>query len=37
MTGDEPTTDVEPALRSYGVSVESIDGDDPLDLTYMRK
>lgn len=35
MTGDEPTTDVEPALRSYGVSVESIDGDDPLDLTYM--
>ena len=35
MTGDEPTADVEPALRSYGVSVESIDGGDPLDLTYM--
>ena len=35
MTGDERTADVEPALRSYGVSVESIDGTDPLDLTYM--
>jgi len=35
MTGDERAADVEPALRSYGVSVESIDGTDPLDLTYM--
>ena len=35
MTGDERTTDVEPALRSYGISVEAIDGGDPLDLTYM--
>ena len=35
MTGDERTDDVEPALRSYGVSVESIDGADPLELTYM--
>jgi hypothetical protein len=35
MTGDERTADVEPALRSYGVSVESIDETDPLDLTYM--
>ena len=35
MTGDERTADVEPALRSYGVSVESIDEGDPLDLTYM--
>ena len=35
MTGDERTADVEPALRSYGVSVESIDGGDPLELTYM--
>jgi hypothetical protein len=35
MTGDERTTEVEPALRSYGVSVESIDEGDPLDLTYM--
>ncbi|GAA0551517.1 hypothetical protein ABNG02_04250 [Halorubrum ejinorense] len=35
MTGDERTADVEPALRSYGVSVESIDGTDPLELTYM--
>jgi hypothetical protein len=35
MTGDERTADVEPALRSYGVSVESIDLGDPLELTYM--
>ena len=35
MTGDERTTDVEPALRSYGISVEAIDGGDPLELTYM--
>ncbi|ELZ57158.1 MULTISPECIES: hypothetical protein [Halorubrum] len=35
MTGDERTADVEPALRSYGVSVESIDPGDPLELTYM--
>jgi hypothetical protein len=26
---------VEPALRSYGISVEAIDGGDPLELTYM--
>ena len=35
MTGDERTADLEPELRSYGVSVESIDGGDPLELTYM--
>lgn len=35
MTGDEQTAEVEPALRSYGISVEEIDGGDPLDLTYM--
>lgn len=35
MTGDERTSEVEPALRSYGVSVESIDVGEPLDLTYM--
>ncbi len=35
MTGDEQTADVEPALRSYGISVEEIDGGDPLNLTYM--
>jgi len=35
MTGDEQTAEVEPALRSYGISVEEIDGSDPLDLTYM--
>ncbi|PSQ54769.1 hypothetical protein BRD22_11700 [Halobacteriales archaeon SW_8_68_21] len=35
MTGDERTADVEPALRSYGVSVESIDLGDSLELTYM--
>jgi len=35
MTSDERTADVEPALRSYGVSVESIDLGDPLELTYM--
>ncbi|TKX85522.1 hypothetical protein EXE43_13220 [Halorubrum sp. SS5] len=35
MTGDEGATDLEPELRSYGVSVESIDGGDPLELTYM--
>ncbi|GAB7009224.1 hypothetical protein [Halorubrum trueperi] len=35
MTGDERTSEVEPALRSYGVSVESIDEGEPLDLTYM--
>lgn len=35
MTGNERTSDVESALRSYGVNVERIDGGDPLDLTYM--
>ncbi|MFC6771063.1 hypothetical protein ACFQDD_05965, partial [Halorubrum pallidum] len=35
MTGDERTSDVESALRSYGVNVERIDGGDPLNLTYM--
>ena len=35
MTGDERTTEVEPALRSYGISVEAVDGGEPLDLTYM--
>ncbi|SDF44563.1 hypothetical protein SAMN04488067_104221 [Halorubrum xinjiangense] len=35
MTGDERTADLEPELRSYGVSVESIDGGEPLELTYM--
>jgi len=35
MTGNERTTEVEPELRSYGISVESIDGTEPLDLTYM--
>ena len=35
MTGDERTTEVEPTLRSYGISVESVEEDDPLDLTYM--
>ncbi|WP_128906510.1 hypothetical protein [Halorubrum amylolyticum] len=35
MTGDERTTEVEPTLRSYGISVEAVDGGDPLDLTYM--
>ncbi|MGM0448051.1 MAG: hypothetical protein ACQERM_07345 [Methanobacteriota archaeon] len=35
MTGDERTADLEPELRSYGVSVESIDEGDPLELTYM--
>jgi hypothetical protein len=35
MTGDEGTTDLEPELRSYGVSVEAIDEGDPLELTYM--
>ena len=35
MTGDEQTAEVEPALRSYGISVEEIDEGDPLNLTYM--
>jgi len=35
MTGDERTTEVEPTLRSYGISVEAVDGADPLELTYM--
>ncbi|SNR50305.1 hypothetical protein [Halorubrum vacuolatum] len=35
MTGDESTADVEPTLRSYGISVESIANEDPLELTYM--
>jgi len=35
MTGDERTTGAEPELRSYGISVESIEGTDPLDITYM--
>jgi len=35
MTDDDRTDDVESALRSYGINVERIDGDDPLELTYM--
>ncbi|WP_418285869.1 hypothetical protein [Halorubrum sp. DTA46] len=35
MTGDERATEVEPTLRSYGISVESIDRGDPLAITYM--
>jgi len=35
MTGDERTTEVEPTLRSYGISVEAVEGHDPLELTYM--
>jgi hypothetical protein len=35
MTGDEGATDLEPELRSYGVSVEALDEGDPLELTYM--
>ncbi|WP_281194504.1 hypothetical protein [Halorubrum sp. F4] len=35
MSDDEPTSGVEPTLRSYGVSVESIDAGDPLEVTYM--
>ena len=35
MTGNERPTEVEPMLRSYGVSFESIDGGDPLELTYL--
>lgn len=35
MTDDDPPGGVKPTLRSYGVSVESIDEGDPLDLTYM--
>ncbi|MWV63802.1 hypothetical protein GRS48_03035 [Halorubrum sp. JWXQ-INN 858] len=35
MTGDESAAGVEPTLRSYGISVESLDGGEPLELTYM--
>ncbi|PAU82825.1 hypothetical protein CK500_11875 [Halorubrum salipaludis] len=35
MTGDERTTEVEPELRSYGISVEAVDGGEPLEITYM--
>ena len=35
MTGDESAAGVEPTLRSYGISVESIDGGEPLEVTYM--
>ncbi len=35
MTGEDPATDVESTLRSYGISVEAIDGGEPLELTYM--
>ena len=35
MTDDDPPGGVEPTLRSYGISVESIDGGDPLRVTYM--
>ncbi|MFC5279549.1 hypothetical protein ACFPM1_12395 [Halorubrum rubrum] len=35
MSDDEPTSGVEPTLRSYGISVESIDVGDPLEVTYM--
>ncbi|MUW15887.1 hypothetical protein GJ633_15735 [Halorubrum sp. CBA1125] len=32
---DERASELEPALRSYGINVESIDVGDSLDLTYM--
>jgi len=35
MTGDERTNEVEPTLRSYGISVEAVEPGDPLQLTYM--
>ncbi len=35
MTVDESAAGVEPTLRSYGISVESIDDGEPLELTYM--
>ncbi|GAB6879909.1 hypothetical protein JCM17823_21830 [Halorubrum gandharaense] len=35
MTAEEAADRVEATLRSYGVSVESLDGGDPLKLTYM--
>ena len=35
MSDDEPTGGIEPTLRSYGISVESIDAGDPLEVTYM--
>jgi hypothetical protein len=35
MTGDERTSEVEPTLRSYGISVETVAAGDPLRLTYM--
>lgn len=35
MTDDEPAGGIEPTLRTYGISVESIDDGDPLELTYM--
>jgi len=33
--GDEAPPQIEPTLRSYGISVESVDAGDPLELTYM--
>ncbi len=35
MSDDEPTGGIEPALRTYGISVESVEGHDPLQVTYM--
>ncbi|GAB7091746.1 hypothetical protein JCM18237_20170 [Halorubrum luteum] len=35
MTDDESAAGIEPTLRSYGVSVEDVEDDDPVSLTYM--
>ena len=35
MSDDDPPGGVEPTLRSYGISVESIETGNPLDVTYM--
>jgi len=35
MSDDDAAGGIEPTLRSYGISVESIDDGDPLELTYM--
>ena len=35
MSDDDAAGGLEPTLRSYGISVESIDDGDPLELTYM--
>lgn len=35
MTDEDPAADVESTLRSYGISVERLDGGEPLELTYM--